>query len=390
MDENKREKIRFSFEAIVSINENCAIASAMEFNGLFKVDLENGECTFLQFFLEEKRDQQRLFAKALKYQNKVIFIPGAAEKLAVYDWTKNAIYYKVVLSKDDTTPALFNRFYKFTEALIKGNILYLIPSTYRAIVLVNLESWVVSEIQIDTSEKFMFRKGMCEVDSSVFIPSVINNLVLEFNYCTLKVTIHHVGESNQGCWSICNCNGLFYLAPKSKGGILRWNKESGIVEELNDYPLHFKGNDFLFSKIYAREDSLYVIPVYANIFLKINTNNCRMQELDVIDMNDVKSIAFLSEEEGYYLLRKENKKGLFEFLVLNTSNNKVQTIDFYISSDSNLWDEIISQERFLKETMSLGLGHFIKGLAHLSDKGTEEIYETKKMFSEQIKKIIMP
>lgn len=388
MDVGIKQKMRLSFEAIVSIDENSAIASAMEFNGLFEVNLDSGECSFLRLFPDEKYNKQRMFAKALKFQNKVIFIPASADKLAVYDLVGKEIFYINVISEDSVGKNSFNKNYKFTEGIIKEDILYLIPSTYFAIVWVDLKTWNVSEMKIETDEKFMFRKGMCEVENSIFIPSTINNIVLEFNYQTLKAQIYNVGKNNAGCWSICNCNGMFYLAPKENGGILCWDKQKDYVMELNEYPAHFEGNDFLFNKIYGNDELLYLVPVYANMFLRVNTNDYEIQELNLVDMSDTKCIAFLSEENEYYLLKKENKDGSFEFLILNTMNNEIKIVDFYLLSDHEICKEIIEKEKCFREIKKFNLEHFLKGITYLSNNSTEEIYETKRMFGEQIEKAL--
>lgn len=384
MNQNAKQRMQMSFEAIVSIDKDFAIAAAMEFNGLFKVNLESGECSFLQLFPDEKYNKQRMFAKAVKYQNKVIFIPASAERLTVYDLAAKEIFYLDVISEGHIGNANFNRKYKFTEALIKENILYLIPSTYPGIVCVDLRSWEISEVKIETDEKFIFRKGMCEVENSIFIPSTINNVVLEFNYHYLKVQIHHVGERNRGCWSICNSNGFFYMAPKENGSILCWDKQKDSVIELDGYPDHFDGNNFLFNKIYVNGDFLYLVPTYANMFLKVNMNDYKINELNLVDMSNTKSIAFLSEEKAHYLLRKENLDGSFEFLIMNTINNEIKRVDFYLLSEHEIWKAIIEKEKCFREIKGFNLECFLKGITYLSNNSTEEVYEVKRMFGKQI------
>ena len=383
---NREENTQISFEAIVTVAPDRAVAAAMNFNGLFELNLRTGACSFLNLFPDEKPYKQRLFAKALKYQNKVIFVPSSAEKLVIYDLDDKSFLNITVILQEEY--ASFNKNYKFADGFIKEDTLFLIPSTYPEVVFIDLKVWTVSSIEINTCDSFVFRKGMCEVDNSIFVPSMINNIVLEFNYHTLTPMIHYVGERNKGCWSICNCNGLFYLAPKTQGGILCWNKEENLVLEIKDYPEMFEGNEFLFNKIYSNENYVYLIPAYANMFLKISVNDIKIQELNLINMENTNNIAFLAEERGYYLLRKEKKDGLFEHWILNTRNNELIMVDFNISSNEERWKEILVREKSFRENKQFNLKSMLKGMSGLPNNGIEEYYETTKMVGEQIEKVI--
>lgn len=57
----------------------------MTFNGLFKVNIESGDCEYIDSFPNEKMDIQRIHAKSEYVNNRVYFIPASGSFISVFD-----------------------------------------------------------------------------------------------------------------------------------------------------------------------------------------------------------------------------------------------------------------------------------------------------------------
>lgn len=77
-------EVGLAFEALARVDEDTAYASCAMFNGLFRVNLGTGDCTYVSMFPGMEEDKSRMHSGALYADGKVYFFPMGAECVSAY------------------------------------------------------------------------------------------------------------------------------------------------------------------------------------------------------------------------------------------------------------------------------------------------------------------
>ena len=72
------------FVMAAAVIENILYFSDRFSNGLYQLDLDNGECTFIDYFYDEE-EKAWLYFQAYIWGKKIYFIPYLAENIACFD-----------------------------------------------------------------------------------------------------------------------------------------------------------------------------------------------------------------------------------------------------------------------------------------------------------------
>lgn len=294
---------RISFEAIAILENGVAYASSKEFNGLYEVDIYTGKCKYVALFPNERFNRKRLHCKAEIYHNKVFFIPGSAEYLSIFDLNKQE-FYQIAVPDLKINNNFFNPFYKFTDSYVMDDCLWMIPSSYPAVIKINMRT---KELAIMNNwipkDGFFLRNGSYLLNSKIYIPDTKSNNVIEINTKQDTVKVYPVGKNNMGCWS-CNSDDEIniWFAPRNPGPIIKWNLYSNEIEEYCNYPIGYQHNDFLFSKVYMVEQDVCFIPAYGNMMIKISRDDyCLMSIYDDVFKNALNTEYLFETNDFLYL-----------------------------------------------------------------------------------------
>ena len=322
------------FEAYVQVDEFTAYASSFMFNGLFKIDVNTGRCTYISMFPEEKANGKRLHAQAVCVNGKIYFAPASAENISVYD-VENEKFEVFSIHDYKGEYKFYRPFFKFTDAVAHGSFIFFVPSTYPAVLRMRCET---GEIDYYTDwmpeERMIFRKGTLVKENAFYIPNTVDNAVLEFHMDSCKGSLHHIGTCNHGSWSICEAGNDYWLIPRNEGALIRWNPLDNKVKEYNNYPEGFEGNHFLFSRGYYCNGLVRLIPVYANMSVKISPDTGEMTENDFVKVEKGEAIGFLFESKScYYLFKQRTIEGTSEVeyiacYKLNILDNTLEECNF--------------------------------------------------------------
>ena len=368
--ENKMKKL--NFEAIAKIDDSTAIAISDKFNALFRVNMVSGCSDFLGIIPDEKINSTRLYTKAIYMNGKVYFAPSSAKNIAVYSVEDNRIYKLYVKKTNKTKHEGYKNNSNFNGAVIYGKYIFMVPCTYPGVVRIDttndqlqyFDNWI-------TNEKYTFRKSVAVDGENFFVPSVINNLVLKFNMCTCEGELVHVGKHNAGCWSMCKVDDYFWMAPQKQGPIIKWNPITGICQELDHYPMEFKGNGFLFTKIYCHADKLYLIPAFANMGVMVSLNNSVIEKSDIPDNQSHSAIMLMFELDEYLYLKIQDNNGE-KLLRINMLNNSKETYEFTFNEGfeeyNRMYEKALQETKeVIKEQSFWGLEEFIKLVTSAED-----------------------
>lgn len=358
----------FSFEAIAKIDSHIAIGIAFESNGLFEVDMNTGKCNYICMIANERVDGKRLYTAACVKENKVYFVPYTAEEIAVYDINTRSV------EKIQFQGLIVNKNYKknrnFNGLVEYKNYIFMIPCTYPAVVRINTQNNRLDYFgEALKNVRFLFRKAPERCGEKFYIPSTINNLVFEFDMKKCIGKLYQVGQSNNGCWSMCVDGENFWLAPNASGPIIKWNQNTNECVMLNGYPEGYKGDGQCFTKAYVHDDMIYMIPAKANMGIRIGIDNMKIEMLDIPELEGNSETAFMFQMDGFLFLNIK-KEGIRRGIRLNLNDNSVIPFSFKINDSvmdfkKDYANGLYSSGEAIRENSNFGLEDLIKGVIEL-------------------------
>lgn len=253
----------------MAIYENFGYVSPENFNGLFRINLDDFSTDYLGAFPGEP-NQEALYHNVVKKENKLIFIPATANHIAIYDIVSNS-FNMIPVKIEETSKSWIYGWPKFFNAAVYKKYVFLIACYYPAIVRLDIETgellylneWkTVIKEDLNKPEKMYFRRdaSACIVDNKVYLPCCIQNIVLELNMDTLQFTYYNIGENNQELRCMCFDNGVFWIMTWEGKTLIKWDKETNTIEEslinIDNQPLQV-----LTSSIFIYNNKLWCFPI---------------------------------------------------------------------------------------------------------------------------------
>lgn len=355
-----------NFEAVAEVTLDYAIAAINDGNGLFKVNLHTGGSEFICTFPDEKRDKKRLFCSAVCINNLVVFIPNSAENINIYDVIKNKID-TIRLKKvcNDKYPH-YKPDFKFADYVLYQNRLFLLSATYPAIIKIDLDNNIF-EYLTDwvPSESFFFRKGKCIDGKFVFVPSSDSNHVLILDMENDVVQIKKIGNVNRGYWSMVKVGESFWLAPKKNGPVIKWSVEGNQITEYNHYPPNYVKGSFLFTKIYAINSCVYLIPGDSHVFVEIDTNEGIIKEKKLALLENNVWVDYMFELDQYLYLRIKKDNSSYMYIRIDMRTNYCEKFVFYLQESGRGYNRYISEQlkaTIVNESYPVGIQEFVNNL----------------------------
>lgn len=354
------KKIILEFEAIARVDNEYAFGSSSTFNGLFQINMNTGECSYLCLFPDEKIFARRLHAKAFLYKNKVFFVPCAANNISVYDIEENHITTIKIKDADNKKYPWYLKNNKFNDGILYQDNLFLLGSTYPAIVKLDLRTNLLEYHTQWIKGEFAFRKSPAIVGNKFYIPSIKGNEVLSFDMETGKAEIDYVGENNNGSWGICKIQDDLWLSPQEPGAIVRWNISTGSIKEYMNYPEGFDSGGFAYTKIYEANGKVGLLPAYANMMLFVDKKTGQISKNDILKKTKGE-ITYYLFDDGSYTYIKNVRDGSAAYYWLNTLENKIIPFCFSFMDNLEHYREACFQaETCLKESERITLIDFIE------------------------------
>lgn len=323
-----------NFEAIVKWNDEIAYAASYNYNALFKVFLSNGDAEYLQMFPDEKPNGKRLFTVAVRYDEKIYFVPAAAEHIAVYEPDKNNLYNLPIEAVDQDKNLHYKRGAKFNGGMVVGKYVYMMPCTYPGFIRIDPENDTVEYYDDWVGDgDYLFRKAPLIDENIIYLPSTMNNKILKIDTNTCSGQLLHIDTKQGGWWSMCKRYGDYWLSPQMPGPIIRWNTKTNAITEFGNYPTAFDGRNFYFTRVFQYDDKIVLISARANMSIILDTVTGDMIPLILTKNNkDIKTTTYYFEMDGYiYLGLSEESK--VQYIKLNIENLSTESFKFRCSKN---------------------------------------------------------
>ena len=189
---------------------------ALNFNGLFRISEENGECTFDSYISGEFRLGRGQYDTLVILENKIYFIPLIENKFVIYD-IENREYMNLAI------PDEYDSVVSFTGAVCDGTYIY----TF------GLQKWIIARIDTRDNSIEYYRIDCPEIknegwdkksylmgakallcNQELIIPARALNGIIIFNTVTFKSTFYSA-ETSGGFFSVARMGENYYMGPDS-------------------------------------------------------------------------------------------------------------------------------------------------------------------------------
>lgn len=359
-------KTNLNFEAI-AINNNCGVASNYDRNGLFRVNIDSGECSFISLFEREHINGKRLHCSAEWIGDKIYFIPGAAKTISIYDIKKNTIETIHIPLPKKKQYLFYKPQYKFVGAVKNKKFLWLVPSTYPGVIRLNIinndiklfDDWV-------PEDGYMFRRGIHVENDRFIIPSGNNNYILVFDMSKESGQMLEMGKSNNGMMSMCKVGENYWFAPRKKGSIISWNPTLNVVNEYKDYPYSFESGEIVFSNVFGYNESIFFSPARANNGVVIKDGKMEIDKHIHWKSHSNSMVEFLFESSLNRYYREIYSNGHSRYFKISKIDNGESQFEFYykatVDMDKKMLNKAISDKELLEENEIFNLQNYLRVL----------------------------
>lgn len=210
------------------------------------------------------------YGKIVMYKNKVFAIPWAPVRIAVYNIVSRDLHY-VEYESD-----CIDRGMVFSEGIIKGDKLYLIPCAYENIVCIDMNTELVTYVRLnealnDKGQNHHFAWGSVFCDKDViYMTMLFENIVIGYNTQSGQTEIYRSNVLENGCSGICGDENDIWLVPRKTDKIIRWRREQRKLIYLDMFPQGYQAGNWSFHKIVLCGQYLYMLPRDANMCIVID------------------------------------------------------------------------------------------------------------------------
>ena len=257
-------------------------------NGICEIDIKTREAKLCKIFEEEPLDGEFLYCYVEKIGERLIFSPGLAEKIAIYDLRTETMMY-IPLKNADKYREL-----KFWNIIRYQSDVYFLAYTYPAIIKLNMESmeieyitdWlneIIEDIPVDAYNGY-FSDGHVMYDDQVLIPVNCMRAVLELNLKTARTKIRKLEVSMRGIGGLSSRDGenIWLVGRGGKANwVSCWNRKTGDIKEIF---LKEIGEDMInpFFAPVCTESKVYLMPMSAPYICEIDPNKKKIGKCRLI------------------------------------------------------------------------------------------------------------
>ena len=151
---------------------------ASNMNGLFKIDRKEGTYEYLYFIKDELANGSNLYAKAIPFGEKIVFIPQAANNLVIYDPKAN-LYKEINVYVDIANPWCEKA--KYADCVEYEGKLFLFGERYNFVMKVNPDTGEKTLYDTKQSDIVWMRHAAFREGGLVRLVSAMSKDILTFN-----------------------------------------------------------------------------------------------------------------------------------------------------------------------------------------------------------------
>lgn len=295
------------------------------FNGIFRLDLKNGNVQSVGIIPNEKIFQESLYSEMIAYKEWLLLVPLAARELAVLDRESGQCIQKIKLPEGKDIQ------WKFVAGVIYKNSLILVPGSYPYFLSVSMRDFSVTVLcnwkeylktkygVTDQKQLAAFTIGMHP--SSLYMQILNTGYLLKFDMESRQFA-HILDISQKPCaYALCDSKKI-YVIPSKGGEILCVDGASETVEKSWHMPIEIKEDTNGYASIHGKilNHKLILFPQCAAYIGVVDLETDRVEkysgEWSIGNKKNIfRKVDILDERYCIALVCHENMKDYGWFLI---------------------------------------------------------------------------
>ena len=348
---------RISCDESLKLN-NGIVFSWFDDNAICFLPEDSKEVQFLGFF-DKAFSNRRMYKTIQACGDKIIFAPSLANDIAIYDINSRKTELIALKELDSSKP----KYFKFWTSLCYGDFVFFIGHYYPAIIALNIytnELHYISEWveELETNHKNIenepyLTEGVI-IDDYAYLPFCCSNALLKFNLSNFSWEIIELDVECGGFNGLNKCDDTLYLITRNTNELVRWNYINNSIKKIKVCSDIYTDNYVGFHKPLIFNDYIYLLPIKAKHFYKIDLN--------------LMSTSTIAELEYILDIPKQDFSTCYD-VVINPyiNNDKLCFItgsdylwhEFNLSNNNERFKEIIISEQMQKTILDNKTGNKI-------------------------------
>lgn len=276
----------------IEFYKNNIYFSAMEFNGLYSVDINGGQAKFIGAFPEEEDKAKDLHSIIIRYENELAFFPGSADNICVYNLDNGMFTNFMYPINENYFNSTNGR--KAATAILIDHEVYIFGDNNPGVFTFDFltkeikicEKWFekVKEYGLVKRDSY-FCEDIARIGNSIFTKLRKSNFVVEYNIRNEQFWVHTITKRD---YPVINCVlasadeklWMLYTDNEDKK-VIGWNCQGGIKEidcgeEVRDLTLAYE-----YSVVSGREIWFFPYPLDLPILIfNLDTEEIRTMYLN--------------------------------------------------------------------------------------------------------------
>lgn len=281
--------------AMNMVEENGKLWMALlDRNGICEVDIKEKRARICKVFEEELLEGEYLYCNVAKIENCLIFSPGAAKKIAIYDLASDSIRY-LSLKPVNSNCKEDQRESKFWNIICHGTNAFLLGYSYPAIVKIDMKTMEVTYIidWVEEVERYIARGDDCGYfsdgyvinEESVLLPLGCMGGVLQLDLSSDSTKLIELNISMKGIGGISSLDGKnIWMVGKGNitNRVVCWNWVTGKINEMvledmkENIPIPF------YAPICTKK-RVFLMPVSASCIYEIDPSTKTIQKSKIVE-----------------------------------------------------------------------------------------------------------
>lgn len=247
------------------------------FNALIELNKSSGQIKSIEKFPVHDIRETWLYTTVCCSKDKLIFIPGTSDKIAVYD-IKIKKFIFVGLDQD----LVGNDVLYFWNAYRHGQYIYMLPRKAKCIVRYNIRENTVKYLHTSLDAVVLaspemdacFAEQFEVLDEKIYMPFVELSAVAVFDLKKEKMSIKYLDIEN-GCSTIIYFDEYFYMTSSTQPIIYQWNTQTDKIKKYDVFPEKFRrigcdSFELLFISAVNIGKKIYFFPFHSNMIISLD------------------------------------------------------------------------------------------------------------------------
>ncbi len=307
------------FVMAAAVIENILYFSDRYSNGLYQLNLDDGESTFIDYFFNEKAGEM-LYLQAYIFEKKIYFIPGLAENIACFDTISKEITYIDLPPDGIVLHGVDGIFAEKFRCQRKENILWMMPVGYNLFLRLDLSNERLMKIKMPDclvfeEGIFNWRTSCLDGEKMIFQPWA-GTIQVHYNITSGDFELEKFEEGIRTYKSYLRA-GIYeiYVPLKLKYGLL---VKSVIDKKKEVFKFNSRMENCTCTVAFLIKNQLYLMPEFGNNMVIVTIPNF---DMEYIDLNEKLGKNYASWE----LI--DMAKSTFKYYILSSTISEILEID---------------------------------------------------------------